>query len=102
VKEFELYIPLFLNDGTPVGDTFVDRIGQQLLEQFGGVTFLPQPHEGMWRMGNVTFRDKIVILKVLTSEVRVARRYFRQLKEKLKRELQQEEILIVVKDAERI
>ena len=51
-------------------------------------------------MGNVTFRDEIVIFRVLSTKVRVARRFFRQLKAELKQELRQEEILIVEKDAE--
>ena len=100
MKEYELYVPLLFNDGTPVGDKVIDRIGERLLKQFGGLTFFPQPNEGRWRMGHVTFRDKVVIFRVLTAEVRMARRYFRQLKEELKRELRQEEILIVEKDAE--
>jgi hypothetical protein len=50
-------------------------------------------------MGNVTFRDRIVIYRVITGEVGAARRFFRQIKEQLKRELKQEDILIVEKDA---
>jgi hypothetical protein len=50
-------------------------------------------------MGGVTFRDEVVIFRVLTEKVRPARAFFRRLKEELKRELEQEEILIVEKDA---
>ena len=51
-------------------------------------------------MGDVIFRDDVVIFRVLSSEVRSARRFFRELKRELLRELQQEAILIVEKDAE--
>jgi hypothetical protein len=44
--------------------------------------------------------DEIVIFRVLTANVRAARRFFRKLKAELKRDLEQEEILIVEKDAE--
>jgi hypothetical protein len=53
-------------------------------------------------MGSVTFRDEVAIYRVLTGNVRSARRYFRKLKEELKADLKQEEILIVEKDAERL
>jgi hypothetical protein len=100
VKEYELYVPLYFNDGSPVHDEVIDNIGARLLEQFGGCTFFPQPNKGLWKMGDVVFRDEIVIFRVLTEQVRPARRFFRQLKTELLRELQQEAILIVEKDAQ--
>jgi hypothetical protein len=100
VKEYELYVPLFLNDGTPVQEEIIDRLGERLLEEFGGCTFFPQPNKGLWKIGEVVFRDEVVIFRVLTRQVRAARRFFRELKGELLRELQQEAILIVEKDAE--
>ena len=100
MKEYDLYLPLTYNDGTPVDAKTIERIGQRLLEQFGGVTFFPQPNEGLWRMGPVTFRDQIVIFRVLSANVRDARRFFKALKRELKTELEQEEILVVEKDVE--
>jgi hypothetical protein len=100
VKEYDLYVPLFLNDGAPVSDEFIDRLGERLLQQFGGCTFFPQPNKGLWKMGNVVFRDQIVIFRVLTGNVRAARRFFRELKRELLVELQQEAILIVEKNVE--
>jgi hypothetical protein len=100
VKEYDVYVPLQLNDGTPVDDELIDRLGERLLEQFGGCTYFPQPNKGLWKMGNVVFHDEVVIFRVLTGQVRVARRFFRDLKRELMRELQQEAILIVERDAE--
>jgi hypothetical protein len=100
VKEYELYVPLFLNDGTPVSDEFIERLGERLLDQFGGCTFFPQPNKGLWKMGDVVFRDDVVIFRVLTRQLRPARKFFRELKRDLLRELQQEAILIVEKDAQ--
>lgn len=99
MKEYELYVPLNYNDGSPVEPEMIERIGEQLLEQFGGCTFFPQPNKGTWRMGHVVFRDEIVIFRVHARNERAARRFFRQLKFELRKELQQEEILIVEKDA---
>jgi hypothetical protein len=70
------------------------------LEQFGGLTFFPQRNEGFWTFGGVTYRDEIVIYRILTDETQKARRFFRETKEELKRDLDQEEILIVEKEAD--
>ena len=100
MKAYDLFVPLNYNDGTPVEAKLIERIGQRLLEQFGGVTFFPQPNQGFWRMGPVTFRDEIVVFRVLSGNVRVARRFFRALKQELKAELEQEEILLVERQVE--
>jgi hypothetical protein len=93
-----LYVPLFLNDGTPLSDEYIDRLGERLLAHFGGCTFFPQPNKGLWKMGDVVFRDEVVIFRVLTAKVRPARAFFRELKQELLSELEQEAILIVEKD----
>lgn len=100
VKEYELYVPLTYNDGTVIEPEKLVEIRERLLEQFGNLTFIPQPNDGFWTMGGVTFRDSIVLYRVVTDKVRPARRFFRQLKEELKRTLRQEEIFIVERDVE--
>jgi hypothetical protein len=44
--------------------------------------------------------DEIVIYRVLASQARTARRFLVELKEDLKRDLKQEEILIIERDVE--
>ena len=100
MKEYDLFIPLNYNDGSPVETRKFQALQQRLLDRFGGVTFFPQPNEGLWRMGDVTYRDEIVIYRVLAKKHRSARRFLAQLKEKLKRSFRQEEILIVERDVE--
>ena len=63
MKEYELYVPLNYNDGSPIQPEKIERIGQRLLEQFGGCTFFPQPNKGTWKMGHVVFCDEIVIFR---------------------------------------
>ena len=100
MKEYELYVPLAHNDGTPVDPKILVQLRERLLAEFGGLTFFPQPNEGFWTFGGVTYRDEIVVYRVLSDRVRITRSFFRQLKEELKRTLRQEEILIVEKDAD--
>jgi hypothetical protein len=99
VKEFELYLPLTYNDGSPVEDHKVEGVGEMLLGFFDGMTYFPQENVGSWKAGNVLFRDKIVIFRVLSDKPRAARKFLTNLKEQLKKDFDQEEILIVEKDA---
>ena len=100
MKEYDLFVPLYYNDGSPIEPAKFRDLQRRLLEEFEGLTFFPQPNQGFWRMENVTYRDEIVIYRVLTSKVRMARRFFLHLKADLKRDLKQEEILIVERDVD--
>ena len=100
VKEYDLFIPLYYNDGRPIEPQKFQDLQQQLLDQFGGLTFFPQPNEGFWTMAGVTYRDAIVIYRVITSDEQAARQLLSDLKERLKEELRQENILIVERNIE--
>jgi hypothetical protein len=98
--QYDVFVPLYYNDGRPVEPQTFQALQQQLLDQFGGLTFFPQPNEGFWTVAGVTYRDAIVIYRVLTSDAQEARRFLSALKERLKEQRQQEEILIVERDVE--
>jgi hypothetical protein len=100
VKEYDLFIPLYYNNGRQVEPQKFQALQQKLLDQLGGLTFFPQPNEGFWTVVGITYRDAIVIYRVITSEAQEARRFLSTLKEQLKEALQQEEILIVERDVE--
>ena len=99
-REYDLYIPLHYNDGRPVETAKIDRLKKRLHRRFGGLTFFPQQNEGSWRIGKVTFREEIVIFRILAEETRPAREFFERLRDELKRDLEQEEILIVERKVE--
>src|SRR5262245_50365293 len=92
-REYDLYLPLRYNDGSPVEQEKVDALRRHLTERFGGLTFFPQKSEGTWKIGSVTFRDEMVILRVLADDGVPARDFFAALKGQLKADLQQEDIL---------
>ena len=100
MKEYDLFVPLYYNDGRLVEPQKFQTLQQQLLEQFGGLTFFPQPNEGLWTVAGITYRDAIVIYRVITSDAQAARRFLAALKARLKEALQQEDILIVERDVE--
>ncbi len=100
MKEYDIYIPLNYNDGTPIEARKYQDLQCRLLDHFGGVTFFPQSNKGLWKMAGITYRDEIVIYRVIAPDARKARQLLYELKERLKAELEQEEILIVERDVE--
>lgn len=100
MKEYDVFVPLNYNDGSPVEAEKFQRLQEDLLDQFEGLTFFPQPNRGFWKMAGVTYRDEIVIYRVLTSADEEARYFLADLKERLKADFEQEEILIVERDVE--
>ena len=98
MKEYDIFVPLRYNDGSPIEAHKFQQLQQDLLGKFGGLTYFPQANEGFWKLGDVTYRDEIVIYRVLGANSRVARRFLLKLKERLKSEFAQEEILIVERD----
>ena len=98
--EYEIYLPAKKNDGTPIDSAEIEQIKTTLKDAFGGYTHLPQRNEGAWRMGGVTFREEITILRVLDD----GRSSFNMsaFKKRLERTLDQESILIIRRDVERL
>lgn len=98
MKEYDIFLPLYYNDGQPIEFQKFQDVQTLLLTEFQGLTFFSQPNQGFWKMGEVTYRDEIVILRVIGSDQKTARTFLRRLKEQLKQEFQQEEILIIERD----
>ena len=96
MKEYDIFVPLNFNDGSPVDAKKFQELQEALRSQFGGLTFFPQPNKGFWRMAGVTYRDEIVIYRVIGSGA--ARPFLENLKEQLKADFDQEEILIIERD----
>jgi hypothetical protein len=100
VKEYDIFLPLRYNDGNPIESRKFQEVQLQLLAHFEGLTYFPQPNQGIWKLGGVTYRDEIVIYRVIAADSRRARRFLQRLKGQLKAEFVQEEILIVERDVD--
>ena len=100
MKEYDLFIPLRYNDGKPIEAAKFQILQARLLEYFNGVTFFPQPNQGLWKMGDVTYTDEIVIYRVVARNVRSSRQFLKRLKEELKTIFRQEEIFIIEREVQ--
>ena len=45
MKEYDIFAPLYYNDGEPVEAKQFQILHKLLLDQFGGLTFFPQPNK---------------------------------------------------------
>lgn len=98
MREFEVYVPLLYNDGRPVESGKLQRLKARLVEVFGGLTHFPQENEGLWKIGNFTYRDKIVILRVISSDVAKAHEFFTRLKQEMVKDWGQADVLIIERE----
>jgi len=98
VKEYDIFVPLYYNDGTPIESAKFQHLQALLLEQFEGLTYFPQPNQGFWKFGNMTYRDEIVIYRVITQNPVASRDFLAFFKAHLKKQFQQEELLIIERE----
>ena len=89
----ETLLPKKTGDGQPVTQELFEGLLKELIGRFGGATsFARAPGLGLWRSGGETERDTIAVMEVMTEEL--SQGYWRALREKLERELSQDEIVI--------
>lgn len=67
MREYDIYIPLIQNDGSPSDPAIIDGIKEELAAAFGGYTYFRQRNEGVWTFGGVTFREEVTIIRVLDN-----------------------------------
>src|SRR3954471_13218854 len=102
MREFEVYVPLLYNDGRLIEPQKLNRLKARLVEAFGGLTHFLQENEGLWKIGNFTYRDKIVILRVLSADIPKAHEYFSSLKHEMLQDWGQEDVLIIEREVRAI
>ena len=101
IRSIDIYLPLDYNDGRPIPEAKYVALQQELLNRFGGVTSVQQqfPLQGTWQTGSETYHDRVVVFTVMDfrDETQLqCLRYLERLKARLKKKLEQLEILITV------
>lgn len=98
MREYDIYLPTTQNDGTPIEAAEIQRIKELLASTFGGYTHFNQQSEGAWRMGGVTFRDAVTIVRVLDEGAEPFD--MEAFKKALEQTLKQESVLIVARNVD--
>jgi len=104
IRNIEIYLPLDFNNGRPIPASKYVSIQQELLDRFGGVTSVQRhfPLQGVWQSGPDIYHDRVVVFSVMDFRVETqleCLRYLERLKGRLKKRLDQLEVLITVTES---
>ena len=96
MREYRIYLPLKYNDGTTIEEDKFRNIKIALVDEFGAITVssLSAPYQGRWKYGGVEYLDDIITIEVVASDDRATKKFFKEFKERLKKDLRQIGILI--------
>lgn len=96
MREYRIYLPLKYNDGTTIEEDKFRNIKTALVDKFGAITVssLTAPYQGRWKYGGVEYLDDIITIEVVASDDRATKKFFKEFKERLKKDLRQIDILI--------
>ncbi|GEM_PF-1670353 len=101
IRHIDIYLPLEHNDGAAVAESFYVALGDEILERFGGYTVNQRkfPLKGIWKTGETKYEDRVIIFGVMDFSNRTdfeTLRYLQNLQTRLKKKLEQLEVLITM------
>jgi hypothetical protein len=88
------------NDGRPVSRDLLAEIALEIQSRFGGVSWESQVIEGIWSQEGVQYRDNLNRIFVDTQDTPENRRFFAELKARLKGRFQQLDLWLTVHPVE--
>lgn len=101
MKEYDLFIPVNYNSGLSVELEKLERIKDDLIDKFRGLSVFSGPCEGYWReREGKTYRDRNLVFRVVAEDNGNIRNFMKELKFELEVLLQQQCIFIIVRDVE--
>ena len=89
----EILLPVYDNQRRPFGREPFDRVRDELVERFGGVTaFRRSPAEGVWQEGGENNYDEVVIYQVMTEIL--DRDWWGEYRRELEQHFRQDQIVV--------
>jgi hypothetical protein len=102
LKRYEILLPLRYNDGSPIEPEKFEQTRRELIAQFQGATFDPQPVRGFWVQQGTEYADLLVRVILDVEDTPEVHSFFNQFKETLKQRFRQIEIWISYHDIGRV
>jgi hypothetical protein len=91
----EIFLPLDTRGRVPVKRELIEGVVGGLADRFGGATaFTRELAEGLWKQATTIQRDRIIIVEVVVDDVDNG--WWRDYRERLEAEFEQDEIMIRV------
>jgi len=97
---FEILLPLQFNDGAPVPSELMAETAIEIQKRFNGVSWESQIIEGIWHHGGVQYRDRLNRIFVDTQDTPENRKFFIELKTRLKTRFDQLDLWLTVHPVE--
>ena len=94
-RRFEVLLPVRFNDGREVPDSMLAEAANEIVEEFGAVSFRRDAVEGQWSYEGILYRDELVCLIVDVADTMKSRKWMGAFKARWKRRLDQLEIWMV-------
>lgn len=89
----QILLPLKDNEGRPFEGGSYGRVRAELAERFGGITtFTRAPAEGVWKEGDRTSRDDLVVFEIMSAAL--DRPWWEGYRAELERRFRQEAIVV--------
>jgi hypothetical protein len=93
-RRYEILLPLKFNDGTPIPENLLAETLLEIERTIGPLSFENQEILGVWQHNGHIYRDKLARVFVDVPDTDANRRFFADLKERLKRRFDQLDIWV--------
>src|SRR5689334_9473343 len=94
-RRYEIILPTRYNDGRPVEQSHFWETAENIVAQFGAVTWQPEVLRGVWVHQGIRYEDENVRFFIDTDDTAESAEFFVRLKQKLKDRFQQIDIWVV-------
>ncbi len=95
LRRYEVLLPTRFNDGREVPDETIADALDEIIAQFGAVSFYKDAVEGYWHHGGSLFRDDLGLIVVDVADHAKNRKWMKEFKTQWKARLEQLEIWMV-------
>lgn len=94
-RRYEILLPLKYNDGRPIPRELLDDTREELVNQFGALSFQPNAVQGIWLHEGIRHEDELRRIVVDVEDAPEIEQFFLEFKQRLKARFEQLEIYIV-------
>jgi hypothetical protein len=95
LRRYEVLLPVRFNDGRDVPDELLGEAVNEIVGQFGAVSFYREAVEGRWRHDETVFRDALSLLVIDVPDTAKSRKWMKAYKARWKQRLDQLELWVV-------